>query len=300
MKHTGYYHYTSELAFQEIIKTGKIYASHHTILNDKYELSFCRTLISSEFEIILQEETLYGLNAFLKGLMNQINHKFDSLSVFVFSLSQESDNLAQWYAYGAQCKGFSICFKMLNDLNIISIDDIISQKRTTALENPYNKWFIAKVMYYDNNLEAKIREYIQGIYKKFRSMIQREIINNNNNFSTIYKSMVDEIIYSLSLIIACVKNKYFEFEKEIRIVYLIDSAQNEYFNQNDINDKIHFRTIRNKLSPYIELTINEHFSLNDVIIGPLNYSDITHINSFLRKYSFENAIVTKSEIPINL
>lgn len=107
---TALYHYTTPEAFYGIISSSSIWATQIQYLNDHRELHHTINLAERELNRRLAADDLPELKNFILERLQAVLRTQADSPIFVFSLSEEPDQLSQWRAY---CRngGYSVGFK---------------------------------------------------------------------------------------------------------------------------------------------------------------------------------------------
>ena len=95
------YHYTDQNGLLGIIKSKEIWATHHQCLNDAQEFVHAKELFRGEIAMGAPADPL------LAQMLHTLNGEgFEGVNLFVASLSEDPDSLAQWRAYGVRRLAF--------------------------------------------------------------------------------------------------------------------------------------------------------------------------------------------------
>lgn len=103
------YHYTTAEGLFGMLKSKEIWATHYKFLNDKKESCLGQDLAVG----VAREKLRKGVpdrQAQFLDLLQEFIRNEDDEEPFVFSLSEEEDDLSQWRSYAAEGKGFTIGF----------------------------------------------------------------------------------------------------------------------------------------------------------------------------------------------
>jgi hypothetical protein len=107
------YHYTSGEGLVGIIKSGDLWATHASCLNDAAELRHATRLIREWFQLYRQPR-LKPDTAFIcdRAITELSVDRAPTSEWFVACLSEEADDLSQWRAYGRGEGGYAIGFNV--------------------------------------------------------------------------------------------------------------------------------------------------------------------------------------------
>lgn len=269
-KSTILYHYTSVETLLKIIEncnTEKICfrATHARYFNDPYEYNLAISLLK-------QSLVKYEKNNFIKNKKSSNFNKsfFTNLGLifgdpFLFSLSENSDNLTMWRTYGADGNGVAIGLdkKMLeeysNDKNV---------KNTKLLQCEYDKVAI-----------------LSGLIRYWRLKYDQFNIEEGKSMDIhSFPFLFDLITFSFSF----KRNEYID-ENEWRL------CTNEIS-----NDETKFRENDGILIPYIEHSFEKNI-IKKIIIGPCANKKLTKesIEMLLktRKFELPQSPIVVSKVP---
>jgi hypothetical protein len=104
------YHYTDAAGLAGMLKNGKLWATDYRFLNDETEVLYTRDLARS---FICKDSNNNRSGELRKSLCTYVS-KWQGVEqpsdVFVFSLSEERDDLSQWRGYARDGLGFTLGF----------------------------------------------------------------------------------------------------------------------------------------------------------------------------------------------
>jgi hypothetical protein len=291
------YHYTKAEGFKGIIETNEIWMTNARFVNDKTELK--ASIEGSDiFNDIRFENAEF--NKF-KSSSREVN--LDDYYLASFSKSTKENSLAQFRAYGNYCIGFDA--KKLNNNKsslykcVYSIIDI-------------KKWIVRK-----DKLKEWKNECFEGEECKYHRLIA---------FSDVLSARFGKL-----------KNRYYESEKEVRLV-AVSSVSWEFPNSPELyceESAIYFRydDFFNVPVPYVKFFIpkkqidieeleelvrgksqietkqiiknlemkreRELLPINEVIIGPMQYQEevLRATKIFLLENGYDEVNVRLSDIP---
>lgn len=104
------HHYTNRAGLLGIVTSGQVYASHVLFLNDSREFLYAESLAQEIVERRSQQTRLPELYKALTRFFEGRRFGPHLRSVFVFSMSENPDQLSQWRAYCDPGNGYSIGF----------------------------------------------------------------------------------------------------------------------------------------------------------------------------------------------
>lgn len=102
------YHYTDAAGLYGMLVNKKLWLTDYRFLNDTTEFSHIYSFLNELRTSILSQDHLSDA---MRRLLAAISYeKVDGLESFVFSCSQERDDLSQWRGYANEGQGFTIGF----------------------------------------------------------------------------------------------------------------------------------------------------------------------------------------------
>lgn len=246
-------HYCSLESAYYILRSGRLFASDLSFMNDKEEFDFGIDVLFEALEEIASATHEIDFSDWLKMICKDkriIKSRFETNSVFITSFSKRIDDLSQWKAYGAN--GFGVC--IVFDSNI-------------TIGDPNSKGFTLEKVIYLNKKDKRskkdwkeeleiIEDYFYDIYCN-----QKKGKNIGGNIPNSIVNVVDMMSPNIKKRIRFYKNAYFKDEDEIRALSL--NENNKY--------PVEIRVGKECLIPYINLdmnTIDKKTSIKKVIIGP--------------------------------
>lgn len=235
------YHYTSMSTLNSILENKNeesltLRASDIRYLNDTKEYKLALEILR---DLLIEHENSLSENK--KGIDKNLpiermdlfrNADWEIMPPFIFSLSDDGDNLPMWNTYADNSFGITIGF----DKQKL---EAINQGVVTSLE---------KCIYDDNNLKHNIKNNISNIYNS---------ISLSGPFFGIATDYNKPIIKDFEKIVPILKDKSYSYEKEWRLII----KQNYEF------DKLNFNVKNGIPKPYIEFNIDA-VAIKEVVIGP--------------------------------
>lgn len=250
------YHYTSFQNFINIIQTKQLWFSELGTSNDP-----------NEGKVLLEYLNEDNKNYFKNLIKNYQNEQYKSF-ICSFSGNEESQSLNLWRAYGDNCNGIALGFKI--------VDNLIFDNKFYLYGNE-----LVEVIYPENIQNNKSFEWVISALNKYEDIITTDY--DKKYLCTIFQN------YS------CFFKKYwFKDEREIRLIQIIENKV--------VKDRYAIPIIEQ----YQKETNNLVFEpggafyplcFNEVIIGPKNKCSIDTIKSILKANEYsDNIKIRKSEI----
>ena len=259
------YQYCSTKIFMKIIEKKELWLTDISKMNDSAEEKWAISLIKKVYEDNENTSELYPQDCFA-GVANSLT---ECSRKFISCFSEDADILSQWRAYADNGAGFSMGFsvaKLNVSKDIIKLDD-----------HPHDsmKIYLLKVLYEQD----KQKKFISLCIKNAAESPGEEPYQSDNVLPN----------YSIAL-----KNPYFAEEKELRLVFPVNTyAYDLYLKKNGRRDFL-FRETSRGLSPYITCAFNSS-ALTEVKLGPKNEAYIKDVELFLKKYGFQDVKVSTSK-----
>jgi hypothetical protein len=279
------FHYTDMDGLHGILKSRGFWLSEAKFLNDSEEiyhgLNLTKMLIGKLLEKARYKSFFSVLEATLVELKNN-NFK----NKYIASFSLEADNLEQWRAYAKNGAGVCIGF-------------------STKGSGKYphfsysNLWKTHRVIYNDKQKLWILHLIIFTYYFEFKKDPQRESSNG-----LLEEEYAHFLAHSLTTVFINFKNKAFEAEREVRLVYDMGDPLNRF------NEK-HYRNVNNILVPYIctnDTKLKDRdgtklevdlLPLSKIIVGPVSNQKIIveSIQNFIEDIGYSDIIVELSKVP---
>ena len=274
------YHYCSTEGFFNILTSHCIWLSENSCTNDRYEMRmldgvFYKALSNLTERVGLVQEQEKQAIACYEG-----SKMFNFLGCF----SKESNILSQWRNYADDANGFVIGF----DEKLFCADS--NYRLSLDRINPtgdVDQFFLHDVTYLEK--------------KESRDLVNQAeewILKRQNN------DFFEHIFFG--------KHASFREEKEVRLLWLPElngNIESVIFKKknNDFLSKIHFRTSRDKIIPYVEFPFSKE-SVREIIIGPKNKMNPDTValkmfllnngyNLFNKKQDAKGVVITRFDIP---
>lgn len=248
------YHYCSTEAFRSIIESGKLRLGALDFSNDAMEGELPRRRIARGLRERNVPEDV------IQYIEKEAVRAMYFWTGYGFCLSTKGDNLGQWRGYADDGHGFSIGFSRNALKTLIEQDPVLVnfQQGKIALE---------KVQYIeeaDTALDPML-DQIASLYKDGEAC--------GNIFAGISRH---RYIY---------KPSGFIEEEEWRIL-VAPRAQDLH--------QLHFRAVRNRLVPFLELPFAKALPIVNVVTGPKQLTPDAVVQGFLKKHGVEGATVRRS------
>jgi hypothetical protein len=286
------YHYTSFKSLEKIFKDQLLWSMSYEFLNDPTEFKFAIKKISSLLKEYNTRLSKFGVDSIplvqiTEHLLSEIskNHK-----LYITSFSKEVDKLSLWRYYTNNATGVAIEF------NPVCFS-------STPEEDISSPCFF-EVAYGDNAMKEKMEPFIE-VFEKY---ITQPKVRDTLTFKK-YKSLYNILIANLLVLAPRFKDKSFEDEHEVRLVYdegiktksdgsgevfYFDNRDRGFIEQDDRD--LEFVDHQLYIKPYLK---KFHFSkdhINAIHIGPACNFDRAKIfvQTILLELGYTNSIEIKA------
>ena len=254
------YHYTSLNTFLSMVKNREIWMSSTGSMNDRKETAYFIEMLEKELD-------KYGRKDFFKKIYNQIplNYKY------VFCLSSEKDDAAQWDRYGDSAMGICLVFNV--------------EELCKCLYG-YSDIMFNRVFYTDSVINEKYFDII----KKYFETVKIDIYSSE-------EELIKQLIYAGNLH----KHKSFKNEYEVRITTLDNKRQYgiEYAFKEIGNVVKKVLILKTDIMGIPKGTSFEKL-VDEVIIGPRSQQNINILQQYICSYGLSDLAgkLTMSDCPL--
>lgn len=263
------YHYCPSHALSEILRSGVLWLTHQSGLNDLRETIWAIPFIREE----IRRRQTYTTKDFL----SQVEQLFDlnSPEVYLASFSCDGDVLSQWRAYSTDGDGFAIgfCPKAFR----------VGLRTPITSAVPDHTVGFLKVYYDDAMLKKSIGEILDH---------HLSLAPDDNNFI--------QCAFLLRALTLSFKNPAFREEDEWRITYspIITTHQVKHdLEVMGMLRNLQFRTSRYGVLPYFEIPFGQDSrekAIAEVVVGPKNLSDSRLVKMLLLSLGHSETSVRRS------
>jgi hypothetical protein len=270
------YHYTDQAGLLGIVKSKKIWATHHQYLNDTQEYLHAKGLVRRELHERLgagNSDSLPLLKAMQSSLDGPGN---EDVNLYVASFSQEKDSLSQWRAYSGPTVGFALGF----------------QGDQLALPEGFT---IARCIYKPEIQSEVIKAIVTEVFEP--AVTQLSGVGPYNAATTAVAGLLLKL-HTFALIF---KHPKFTEEREWRIVspVMMDLPPAYPVEQ---ETKLAFRQGKSMLTPYRCIPLKDNngsFPLSEVVVGPNPNpgQSLRSVRSWLSSEHIAGIEVRNSNIP---
>ncbi len=264
------HHYTRRAGLLGIFDSRELHASNARYLNDAQELSLAMESVKEIAE--QKQKTTTGEEV---RLWKAINHFLDTLEprwdVFVFSLSEDSDQLSQWRAYTRPGNGYSIGF---------------DSTKIADLADP-STFHLAKCYYKPDDHVA----LLDLIVTDCQNTLERELDAPGADPMKAHTRALAVFVSSFFVVAPVLKHPKFAEEREWRLIRPIGSVW---------EPGVRFRDGSGLLVPYYVIDLGKQtLPIAEVRVGPTAHADLEKraLSGLLTLASTPDATVGQSDVP---
>lgn len=277
------FHYTDAGGLTGMVQYGKLWLTsiHHQ--NDVQEYYYAFNLVKE----ILEE--------FYPGLLSDwaLSSREKTSTVFTFSMSEKKDSLSQWRGYCPD-GGFSLSF------NREQFNEFIRRENISVGRCIYDK---------DIQKEFIIKHVIQFSPEFYLEQKALEVDPHHQvDYNILYFNK--RLFRTVVAIAPLLKDKGFADEYEWRLIKVLDTSSEAKSLSDSVkhyveNDTVKVRSRKNKLIPYIELSMNcdngKQVAISEVVIGPTSHKELAldacNVLLHMKGRETRNGNASNSEIP---
>lgn len=239
------YHYTDAAGLVGMLKTGRIWATDYRFLNDRSEMDHTRKRAKKLINERLSGELKPPLQSFYREIARFLD--LDLLGdLFVFSFSEEPDDLSQWRGYAREGLGFTIGFS--------------GQAICEGGNDPKSEYSFFRVEYDHDMQMVAIERALAELEKEF--LIQATA--QDADLPTLSTEAADWFVWVTNNRSVANKHRSFYSEKEWRIMGVVPIK--------DRATDVHTRASGLRLVNYIELSLpnkaSKKLPIQSIGVGP--------------------------------
>lgn len=254
-KNEPLYHYTKCYAVQNIFRTGILFATKSSFLNDTNEMDY---ILHVAAEVIAEFPEKRWRQLFMNEIVGTMED-FKRHDIFVVSFSEERDSITLWSEFGDET-GYNLQFDGTELLERISEHQKI--------------YCHGRVLYSHQKQMALIKNlFCKLIPKKiglsFEEIMSRELLAEDQGeepgSTKEFQDMCRRLRTALNIYAMFFKQEEFQAEKEYRVVF-----------KNPDKNKIRFRVKDGFLLPYIDVVLakNALLPVKKITVAPKNHVDL--------------------------
>ena len=267
------YHYCSTAAFKAIIENGFLWLSDAAYMNDATEGKWLDTVI--ERHVIPSKEWGQWLES------GHIFHDYQlwKKTYYITCFSEKGDLLSQWRAYGDDGQGVSIGFNFgafplptgLTFTNVFHMDKLGCT--------------VDRVVYEE---EAQV-EAVRRVF-----MYHDYLVRDEDLHPYVYDAVIDTGRDCLSYLSKLLKHSGFREEREWRIIYDGESAQQGTGFDTGRKSRLRGETRIN----YFEFNFRTfQFPIREIMLGPKCDLSDKEVTQLLKDSAYQDVKVKRSDVP---
>jgi hypothetical protein len=276
------FHYTGGDSLIKIIKSGSLWATHVSCVNDQLELRYGQSLLLQAFRKLKETEQLSNDESFLIEILEQrlSEDRTNTSDWFITCFSAKEDDLSQWRAYGAGEGGYAIGFKVSQLVQNDNLD--------TALLAP---------VCYDTMMQNKIADAVARKTLNFFSFGLQTRIGQRTDWTEAFLNHWNEAV---TYIAPLIKHPKFAEEAEWRLVRRLRDT--------DIPNMIYVQK-KTLLSRHLSLKLKSDLSekilpIGSIRIGPSRNKHVSRVSvaDLLRTYGYQtnDVNILETEAPFQV
>lgn len=281
------YHYCSQSAFLNIVKSKVLWATDLSKVNDPHEVEPGKAIIEKLFSEYFPDSELLDNQPIFEG--------GDEL-FFSCSMSKNGDLLSQWRSYAVDGSGFSLGF----DPDILLRNNLSPFISGSTVEiggiRGVPEFLIDSVIYDESSYIEKIRLEMEAYKSEYGIPFDKNKKHPRDVF-------LNELLFDSHLLkLSCLyKSAYYKEEQEVRIFKSVSRSRlpisNTPFDMKLRSVDFIDSTYGIKAYIPISLTSNDNYkpALQQVILGPKNNSNKKDIDLYLKIHGFIDIEVEKSK-----
>jgi len=250
------WYYTSAATFARILKTGEVWSTQISCLNDHSEFRYSVRLLREELKQY-RNNTDEHIGFLARHLYETLQQDGADISwFFVFCMSSVRDDLSQWRAYGGGEGGVSIGF---DPSKIIQ----------TAMGQ---RGYVAPVRYTEQDHKAIVKDVANTTLKFFREGLQRRPGADRQKWTDSFlTAWRDHIVYVAPVL----KDSSFQDEREWR---LIVNLRDEDLTRVEIQQR------SSLISRHLPLSFGDKLPIREVVVGPCRHPSVSlvSVGTYLR------------------
>jgi hypothetical protein len=277
------YHYTGEVALEDILGNQHLWCFSHLHQRDKTEFAYSLGIARRVIREVGSSDDFFRHHfcGCLDDLLDN-NSLTDAFEFYMSSLSRHRDDPQQWAEYGHAGRGFVIGFA----------PKLFQPDETELKEQANENLHVGRVIYGDEGTERRHRLVIERA-AEITSRHGHALVDAVRRAGPVryLRTISDEVIAS-QLIWNCLTAKRMRYANEREVRYLVLNLRGKF--------DAHRKTFGGR--PYIEakLPLKEPGSLTEILVGPLAPDDAEDkLRQFLDAKSYPVLRVSRSSVRLD-
>lgn len=281
------FHYTNPQGFVGIVTSQRLWASNGDFLNDSSEPGYALDVLEESFN---QAESGLRPNSAVRRALDGFwdwamqERLGQGPHLYVFCLSEVSDLLSQWRAYGGHGAGYAVGF---------------SSSGLHSVIRPSEGQYLVKVVYDRNQQESEAT----GVFKQVAAVIEAyeathgmiDAATCGAEAESVERTVRTHFLSEIIRLCAKFKISAFREEEEWRILQFVHPAVDR--------PPVRFRPSINGITPYLELDLGtNNLPIEQLTIGPVLKPELSLRSAalILAKNGCPNVDVRSSTVPFRL
>jgi hypothetical protein len=265
------YHYTDAAGLNDIVESGRIWASDLLYLAGSRETDYVRELLREQIR-----RRWNRADALISEFCERAEAMLDPYawprSVFAACFCENGDALAQWRAYGGPRGGYAIGL------------------RTGVLGGRYSAVALRRVVYDPDRQQA----LVAGLLDRALLLLRQVHGRGTDAMTLILEFLIDHV----AELVACFKPAAFKEDQEWRLLMVADTAY-----PGETLSQLRFRRAGGHIVPFVEIDVSTRANgdaspVAEVICGPLDRAELSTraIHLLLKKRAVAGARVRPSAL----
>jgi len=274
------FHYTTIDSLLKILESNSLWATNCAYLNDKNELLELKKTIR-KYLTTLPNDDKKAFSSFTNDVILSLNDSFRDRT-FIISFSKSLDDISMWNYYGLN--GVAIQFDQNVMLNRSANNrmDCIKDRNNIIKRGQLQYKGIGEVIYSDDAYYSFLKPNLDIIL----DIIKFE--NAHKKPSKEITTMLSKTILEILQLASFKKNRSYEYENEIRIVYRINEEM-------DTTCEL-FRIKNNEIVPFLIIVpndIKDKLPIQSIMINPKNNNKqmVTSLNRLLKSFGYDVPVI---------
>ena len=242
------YHYTKCSSLRNILKTGRLYATKSSFLNDTNEMDYITYIATEVIRGIPNDEWRDVLLRQIVNTMEEVKRH----DTFVLSFSLDEDSITLWSEFGDQT-GYSAAFR--------------GERLIQMIGKRQDIYCHGHVIYSFERQKKILRHLLMEEFPSragigFEKLMRQEVVCPENPEFRVFRKKLQK---AMNIYAMFFKQQEFAAENEYRIVF-----------RNPDRDRIQFREKDGFLLPYIEIELagESRLPMDHITVAPKNHVDL--------------------------
>jgi Protein of unknown function (DUF2971) len=274
-------HYTTGDTLIKIVRSGEMWSTQLSCLNDMKEFVFAIEELLKITRIRITENTDPDVDLLLRIVEKELQTpNKEGVGIFVLCFSKNKDDLSQWRAYGAGEGGYAIEFDP-KELGLAAM------RRQNA--------YLVKVEYDQDRQKLLLNDILDWTIKFYKEgLLEKNPSSKEEWIKEFLKAWADKV----TAFAACLKHRSFKSEDEWRLLH--------FCVEGDVR-KMHFLQKHSMMTRHIPIVFPEdeqgrsRLPISSVMVGPSRHKEVSvvSVGDLLAAYDYKVPI-SETDIPYRL